>query len=710
MWTEAERLHNRGLWVVPCNGKEPLVKEWQKKRLTLTELKAMLVGTHNNIALVLNQSDLIDVECDGDDAEVKLQEMFGGEVPDTPTWRSKRGFHRLFRRPPGLPEKAKLEIDGVEFHIGNGKGALSTVPPSVHESDFQYRWLPGSSIHKIDPAELPDRVADRLRMPESPQKSTPPADGDILKGQRNEELFKLACDLFGSKQSAASVERMVSAENNARCKPPLSAAEIADIVKSAQKQAAKGQKSHAALLLEIALADSELWHTDEAAYATIQRGGHREHWPLRSKGYKQWLAKRFYDREQGVVGSQTLQDVLNILEANANEGPAYPCLVRVAGYEGRIYIDLADEAWRAIEVDKVGWRIVDDPPVRFQRPKRMLPLPEPESGGSVDELRQFLRLTGKEHAEGWILTEAWLLDAFRPDGPHPILKTIGGQGSGKTMAGKVLPGSIDPNSCLTRGAPKSERDLRIAAANSWLCAFDNLSYIPPELSDALCRLSSGGGFGTRTSYADDEETVFSGQRPILLNGIEHIGTRGDLLDRSLAVEIPEMKDADRLSEKVLEAKFVRACPRILGALLDAVSTALKNLAAVEQSHRIWPRMADFAQWVVAAAPALGFKADAFLEAYEHSRQVGDQVALEACPITAALLAMLKTRKNRTFVGTATALLNKLAVGQDTRAKNWPKNPRALSGILNRLAPNLRQAGVTADMVTINNKKLWRLKS
>ena len=59
----------------------------------------------------------------------------------------------------------------------------------------------------------------------------------------------------------------------------------------------------------------------------------------------------------------------------------------------------------------------------------------------------------------------------------------------------------------------------------------------PWLSDALCRLATGGGFGTRQLYSDDEESLFEARRPVLLNGIEEVAVRGDLLDRSLIVTL-----------------------------------------------------------------------------------------------------------------------------------------------------------------------------
>ena len=101
---------------------------------------------------------MIDVECDTPEAEANLQALFGGNIPPTPTWQSKRGLHRLFQRPLGLPNKAKIELDGIEFRIGQGKGACSIVPPSGAR-----RWLPGLRLFDIELAELPPNIVERLR-------------------------------------------------------------------------------------------------------------------------------------------------------------------------------------------------------------------------------------------------------------------------------------------------------------------------------------------------------------------------------------------------------------------------------------------------------------------------------------------------------------------------------------------------------------------
>ncbi len=90
-------------------------------------------------------------------------------------------------------------------------------------------------------------------------------------------------------------------------------------------------------------------------------------------------------------------------------------------------------------------------------------------------------------------------------GPYPLLAISGEQGSAKTVLSKMLKALIDPNAAPVRALSREQRELMIAANNSYLLAFDNLSGLPHWLSDALCRLATGGSFAVRQLYTDDEE-------------------------------------------------------------------------------------------------------------------------------------------------------------------------------------------------------------
>jgi putative DNA primase/helicase len=220
---------------------------------------------------------------------------------------------------------------------------------------------------------------------------------------------------------------------------------------------------------------------------------------------------------------------------------------------------------------------------------------------------------------------------------------------------RVVRALIDPNHAPIRVFPKTERELFISARQEWLHAYDNLSALAIWASDALCRLATGGGFAARKLFTDHEEIIFEATRPVIINGIEDVVTRGDLLDRSILLQPPRLSDTQRKYEKQLWREFEEARPRILGAVLDAVSQALRDLETVTLTAR--PRMADFARWSCAAAPALGWTAEQFLQAYNHNIQSANDLVLDASPVAQAVLQLLE--HHGVWEGTATQLLSVL---------------------------------------------------
>jgi hypothetical protein len=471
----------------------------------------------------------------------------------------------------------------------------------------------------------------------------------------------------------------------------------ADGSKSTSSGGERQKLTQAEVLLSLAAAD-EHWHaTDGRAYATVrveENGQVREEsLPVRGKDYRQWLGRRFFQETGKAISVGTLQDVLGVLEARARyEGREREVFCRVGQGAGRLYIDLCDRRWRVVEVDAGGWRVLDASPVRFRRARGMLPLPLPERGGSLNDLRDLLNL-GKDDTRWWLVV-GWMVQSWSPTGPYPVLDVHGEQGSAKSTFCRMLRGVLDPNQAPLRTVPRDERDLVIAATNSWLLALDNLSHIEPWLADALCRLATGGGYATRELYSDSEEVIFDAQRPVLLNGIEELCGRPDLLDRAVVLQLPGLDEDRRLPERELRVRYEAARPRIVGGLLDALAGALRHREQVRLARL--PRMADFATLAVAAGRGLGWQEGAFLAAYAGNRD--DQIAtvLDSSPIYADLRQLVPD--GRTWEGTAAELLEALrgVAGDRSRSRLWPQTPRALSGALRRLTPTLRRAGIRIE--------------
>ena len=473
-------------------------------------------------------------------------------------------------------------------------------------------------------------------------------------------------------------------------------------------------EAQAGILVRLALKHATLFHdASREPYATIRTAGHHENHHIRKRSFSLWLRLLWFARyrekaahnenEEGGLGGllgplttaaspaphvQAVRDAIAQLEGLAVfEGNEHQVHVRVAPFgDNHVYVDIGDEDWKAIEITPNGWKVVTDPPVRFVRAPGMLPLPTAIPGGRLFSLRQFVSCTDPD----WPLLAGFVASLFIPKGPFAILNLLGEQGSAKTSSARFIRRLVDPYSPLDRGRPRNEHELAIAAEWGWVLSYDNLGSIPDWLSDAFCRISTGGGFGARRLYTDDEERRFDAERLIILNGISDIATRGDLLDRSLVITLPRIAVVRDHAE--IEAEFEKAWPSLLGACLDAAATALARRDEVKLSET--PRMADFARWATAAEPALGLADGEFLSAYLANREAGHRTAVEADPVAVAIESMIVDKG--IWKGTATELLElleQIVSDHTVRSKEWPKAANALGNRLRRIAPDLRKLGV-----------------
>jgi hypothetical protein len=472
-------------------------------------------------------------------------------------------------------------------------------------------------------------------------------------------------------------------------RPPSAGDEKA---KAAPPKAAKAAEQ----LVQLVVTQAALFHDARGtAYATI-------HIPaasgakvaartlrLRSRRFRSWMAFIARASNRQTVGATTLEEALTALEGIAcYDRPSREVYVRVGLHEGTLYIDLGDDSGECVRVTPSGWYVVETAPVPFFRPSGLLPLVRPEHGGNVDDLRRFVNVDD----DGFTLYVAWLVASYWPR-PCAALVVTGEQGTAKTTASKIARRLTDPNAAELRSPPRNEDDLLIAATNSHVVALDNLSGLSGSMSDALCRLITGGGMGKRTLFSDDDETILEAMRPVLLNGIEDVADRPDLAERCIALTLLPITERVRRDEASFWRDFDAAAPRILGALLDGIVAGVANVDKVQLPTL--PRMADFIRFATAAEAGLGLKSLSIVAAFERNRALVVAAALEASPVAAALRRLL-SKRGGTWVGTPTELLSdlvKVASSEAPLSRGWPSDASHLSGKLRRIANPLRQIGV-----------------
>ena len=412
--------------------------------------------------------------------------------------------------------------------------------------------------------------------------------------------------------------------------------------------------------------------------------GHHEIDGLRSSRFKAWLAAKYFDAMQEEPKGADIEGALLLLAATAEFSEPRKLHTRIGSIGGKIYLDLCNEERQAVEIDADGWRVVDEPSLWFLRGS-MKALSAPRPGGSLMDLREFVNTSD----EDFVLLAGWLLASLAPDIAYPILAISSEQGSGKTTLTNLLKSLIDPDG--TGGiSPFKDADALCAAASSrHVVAIDNLSRISGEDSDHLCRVATGMGIVRRKLYTDGETYESYIRRPLILNGIAFAPDRADLLDRCFPISLLPLTTGRR-RDRELQAAFEKVRPGILGALLTAVSAALR-----ERDYDPAPavRMIDAAAFVMRAEKggALPWAPGTFervLMAKEREKQVE---AVTGNPIGRILLELAGERAWEGYVKTLFDQVKSRA--DDEERMTLPKSPRGFGIALTRLTPMLRGLGV-----------------
>jgi len=497
-----------------------------------------------------------------------------------------------------------------------------------------------------------------------------------------------------------------------RCSPPKDdPEEIESLVdwtlEHVQANEEKRQGNQATFLYNVALGRCEDLFCDpfKNPYFTILENGVKKNLQINKTEFKDYLRELYGIEKKTIPRPDIINNVAEQFAAKArNSGNVKDVYIRLApGPDEDIYLDLANDKREVVKISKHGWSVVSNYPVIFRKGTGQLPLPYPEKGGSIDLLRQFI----STDEDNFILITAFLIGAFQYGKPFPIAILKGEQGSGKTTTGRLFKKLIDPVKGQDRAFPREEEELYIMAESNHIMCFDNISGISNKSSDALCRISTGGGFSNRTLYTSRDENIFEAQRPVILNGIYDFVERSDLLDRSIIIIIERIPDEKKKSETELWKEFDRLHPLILGALLDKVVVALNNIGKVNLLEK--PRMADFAQFVYAALPAP--YCVRFLQIYKDNRLGSSQSILHSDLISEGLSAFMAD--NESWEGTSNELLveikTKLALDNRDYPKDFPKGGSSLTKHLQGRAPNLRDAyGICIDFPKWTTPKKGRL--
>ena len=732
----AAALIRRGVAVipVPAGEKNPGRPGWEALRITEEEIPNYWTNGQNVGALCGEPSGhRVDVDLDPDEA-VKIAGRF--LFPTLTSGRESRPHSHWWYVSPAAESCDWKDTDGSKLVELRCTGRQTLVPPSTHPDGDQYVWHAetGLKMAEVGAAELTRRLRE-LATAVLIACHLPPIRAGTEGGGRHDyalalagfllrpgrfgevltlKVLKAAWDAKGwpgekeRREAHRDLEGIVSdtAENLAAGEPVVGGPTLEEIAPGIVRlmckwwgwerkaQAEKGEekeerRNQADRLIGYALEDVQELLVDQhgAPHALIDG----EPVPLTSRCYS-WLRRLMWEEEGRSVSGEYLKMAAGTLSAHAEfSGVSRELYTRAAWHEGVLYYEL--RPGKVVRVGPGGWTFEAKPPVLFRRYPNLKPLPDPQAGGDPKRLWTYLNLKTERDRR---LLLAYIATVPLPHIGRPILSASGPMGSGKTTAGRLVKRQWDPTAPET--VRYDARDFLQKASHCYIPMLDNLSALPDSASDTLCRLVTGEADSKRKLYTDDEDVIIELRRAVIINAINVPSDRGDVLDRSLVVELERIPDAKRITEEELWERFEAERPELLGALLGVLAKAIARKPSLQLSRR--PRLADWGEYAAAVYQVMGWGAEQFLSDWDEIIKVQNRSTLDGSPVAQAIIKFMEDRES--FEGSSTELHKKLeSIAEEigvsiVRDKAWPKSARWLWRRIQEVVPLLVGVGIEAS--------------
>src|SRR3989344_225881 len=302
------------------------------------------------------------------------------DLPPTVISRTGGGGFHFFYKHPNILVKNRVRIR--EKTDIRGDGGYVVVTPSLHKSGNHYEWAvtPEDASFEELPRWILEKCAEGAVIKTDWNKFL---SFDNLHGTRNQQAASLAGKiLFHNPVEMWNVIgwNALKEWNAEKNKPPMTEKELKttwDSIKKAEldrrnkrdtKSNTGGRKTQSEMLIElIEQRQNEiiLFHNElKEPYVQMTIDQHKEIWSCRSKMFKRWLCKLFWETYQKSINTENLNATINIIESKACfNGARFILHNRIAWYENAIWYDLADSKGQLIKVTPEGWEIILNPPI-----------------------------------------------------------------------------------------------------------------------------------------------------------------------------------------------------------------------------------------------------------------------------------------------------------------------------------------------------------
>jgi len=447
---------------------------------------------------------------------------------------------------------------------------------------------------------------------------------------------------------------------------------------------------------------------ERKAYAKFTVDDHKEVYAIKSQEFIDYLNLWYYRETQRAPSKTAIETAISSLSAIARfDGLQEPVYIRVAQIGQTIYIDLCNKKWQVVKVSFNGVEILNRSPVAFTRNNKMKSLPIPSTNPSYDDnvakedIRLILNHINIKEDQLPLVTGWLLMSMQRSKASFPVMLVNGPAGSGKSTACEMFRELIDPNYANLTSQPKTS-EIRVVGEENYILAFDNVSRVSPNFSDALCRISTGDNQIIRQLHTTNSSYTISMHNPIIINGIPEFAKRADLVSRSIKVSL--RKIIQRKTTEQSWEDFNNDKQKIFSALLYGLCISISSYKNIKIENMT--RMSDFCKLATAAHLAYHWNQDDFMDAYNDNIKLSHIDSLESSLFTTAIITMFENENY--FNNRPIELLRHL------ESKGWYEpnrikrvsSPKGVVEALDRAEDSLEAIGIIYEKYKDNTNKTF----
>jgi hypothetical protein len=374
---------------------------------------------------------------------------------------------------------------------------------------------------------------------------------------------------------------------------------------------------------------------------------------------------------------------------------------RIAQSDDGFFYDLGTPDWQFVKITKEGIETVKydtNMPVfhRTQSLQRQV-MPKEGDGKDLDRLVELLKIIPQDRH----LFMVHVIALFLASCPVPIMVFEGTAGSLKTTATAAIKRIVDPNGTEKEdnvsAMSENRDDLILQLQNRYLPSFDNVGNISQPISDILCRAVTGSNNPRRKLYTNDEESIHSFKRKLVLNGIVPYLDYPDLQSRLVRYARQAVDETNRITEQEFKERFEALLPSVLGEIFVTLHKALKEYPMMKGLIKPRTRMSDFEIWGEVISRVLGYPEGEFLNRYYEKLSDDSIAAQDSHPVVSTIESFMEGKDS--WEGTVSRIYLELVeiakqhdMDPQSRHVRFPKSSNKLTKELVIVDPILKNLG------------------